>query len=393
MQIINDFSFAITPRLQFGAGKISLLPAAIRGFGTRALLVTGARSFLASSAGDGLQEALTAKGITFQMYKVGKEPTPGTVDAAVETFSSWAPDCIVAIGGGSVLDAGKAISAMLPLQSGVKNYLEGVGDKKHPGMKIPFIAVPTTSGTGSEATKNAVISEIGTQGYKRSLRHDKFVPDLAVVDPALTMGCPPDVTATSGMDAFTQLLESYLSTSANPLTDALAVEGLRRVSRSLKIAYKDGGNPDARAGMALAAYISGITLANAGLGLVHGFASSIGGFFGISHGIICSALMGPANKVTVRKLRAAHASSEALKKYAAAGMLFSPEKGKSDDYYVDALLSRIESLTGEMKVPRLSTYGIGRNDLQRIVAATDNKNNPVKLDTDEMTEVLEMVLT
>lgn len=391
--MIRDFSCAITPQLHFGAGKISMLPAVIKGFGTRAILVTGARSFLTSSQGNALQEQLRAKAITFQLYKVGGEPTPQVIDKAVETFSSFAPDCVVAVGGGSALDAGKAISAMLPIKSGAKDYLEGVGSQKHPGTKIPFIAVPTTAGTGSEATKNAVISETGAHGYKRSLRHNNFVPDVAVVDPALAIGCPAITTASSGMDAFTQLLESCLSTAANPITDSLAAHGLTRIAKSLKRAYADAENLDARTDMALAAYLSGITLTNAGLGLVHGMASPIGGFFEIPHGIICSALMGPANKITVRKLRAADRLPEALKKYATIGKIFAGEEGKSDRYYVDALLARIESLTVDMNIPGLLEYGVARDDFRKIVDATDNKNNPVKLDAEEITEVLEMALS
>ena len=166
------------------------------------------------------------------------EPTPGIVDEAVKKTVSFDPDVVVAIGGGSVMDAGKAISAMLPLVEPVKNYLEGVGTKPaHPGVKVPFIAIPTTAGTGSEAAKNAVLSETGENGYKRSLRHNNFVPNVAIIDPALSITCPPATTAASGMDAFTQLLESYLSTAGNAVTDALAYEGLQQVSRSLRQAY------------------------------------------------------------------------------------------------------------------------------------------------------------
>src|SRR5690606_22395692 len=223
-----------------------------------------------SDHGQKLWQRLHDETIEFRQYSVATEPTPSIVDAAVNEFGDFSPEVVVAIGGGSVLDAGKAISAMLPLKAGVREYLEGVGSRTHPGDKVPFIAVPTTSGTGSEATKNAVLSEVGERGFKRSLRHDRFVSDVAIVDPVLAVTCPKTVTATSGMDAFTQLLESYLSTAANPITDALALEGLRHVSRSLPLAVHDPGNLSARCGMALASYLSGITLANAGLGLVHG---------------------------------------------------------------------------------------------------------------------------
>jgi alcohol dehydrogenase class IV len=191
------------------------------------------------------------------------------------------------------------------------------------------------------------------------------------------------------MDAFTQLAESYLSTEANPLTDALAYEGLRHLASSLKKSFEDGNNLEARTGMALASYLSGVALANAGLGLVHGFASPIGGYFNVPHGVICSALMSPANKVTVRKLRLKRTNPVALKKYSNMGRLFSNEEDNSDAYYTDFLLSIIERWTIEMNIPRLSSFGIQRTDLDRIVRSTDNNNNPVRLDADEMMEVLQ----
>jgi alcohol dehydrogenase class IV len=387
--MIKSFSFAAIPPLHVGGDKISALSSCIRKYGTTIVLVTGARSFTASKCGQEVLQRLRDDGIRWQHFAVHGEPTPSMIDEASKRFASTVPACVVAIGGGSALDAGKAISAMLPLNAPVKDYLEGVGNKLHPGVKVPFIAVPTTSGTGSEATKNAVISEIGEHGYKRSLRHDNFVPDMAIVDPLLTVDCPPAITASSGMDAFTQLLESYVSTSANPLSDALALEGLKRIARSLLTAYVDGHNPDARADMSLASYLSGITLANAGLGLVHGFASPVGGYFDIPHGVICSALMASCNHATVRKLRATNTNPQALKKYATAGRLFSTDATRSDEYYTDLLLERIEFLTKEMKIPPLSNFRVKPEHFRKIVASTDNKNNPVKLDESEMLEVLE----
>lgn len=387
MSMIRDFSFATTPRLHFGAGSIALLGSSVKSFGTRVLLVRGARSLLSSPHAQEILHQLA--GTITEQYSIDKEPTPAMIDAAVRQFSEFAPHCVVAIGGGSVLDAGKAISAMLPLKEPVKDYLEGVGTKPlHPGVKTPFVAIPTTSGTGSEATKNAVISEMGPNGYKRSLRHNNFVPDLAIIDPALTLGCPASVTAASGMDAFTQLLESYLSTAANPVTDALAYAGLKLVARSLKRAYDDGSNMEARTDMALASYLSGITLANAGLGLVHGFASPIGGYFNVPHGVICATLMGPANKLTVRKLRRDKILSAALSKYAAIGKIFSQERDKSAEYYTDHLLSVVETLTKELQIPTLSQFGITPDHWQKIVKETGNKNNPVDLEPEEMMEVL-----
>jgi alcohol dehydrogenase class IV len=387
--MIQAFNFASTPQLYFGAGKITVLPSVIKPIGSRILLVHGARSFISSAAGETLIHQLTSQGFSVEQYTIGKEPTPVLIDTAVRTHASNAPDVVVAIGGGSVLDAGKAISAMILLNEPVKDYLEGVGTKPaHPGIKIPFIAVPTTSGTGSEATKNAVLSETGPGGYKRSLRHDNFVPDVTLIDPMLTISCSPSTTAASGMDAFTQLLESYLSTAANPLTDACALEGLKLVSQSLLKAYHQGSEVDARSGMALAAYLSGISLANAGLGLVHGFASSIGGYFDIPHGVICSSLMAPANKITVSKLRTEKSNEGALEKYAAVGKIFSGHENKSSEYYIDFLLALLESWTKEMKIPKLGQFGISTADYEKILSATDNKNNPAKLNHDEISDVL-----
>lgn len=386
--MVTAFNFASTPRLIYGNGKISALPTLIKGYGAKVLLITGAGSFTKSLAGVSLLDQLTAQGLLVSHYIVDKEPTPQLVDRAVQENISHSHNVVVAVGGGSALDAGKAISAMLPLAEPVKDYLEGVGKKSHPGIKIPFIAVPTTAGTGSEATKNAVLSETGVNGYKRSLRHDNFVPEIALIDPELSVSCSPTTSAASGMDSFTQLLESYLSTAANPLTDAYALQGLDLVSRSLLKVYRDGTDVGARADMSLAAYLSGVTLANAGLGLVHGFASSIGGYFEIPHGVICSAMMAPANKLTVQKLRSEKNNHVALNKYATIGRIFSSVDNKKEDYYIDSLLELIESWTNELNIPKLGTFGVSLSDHDRIAKITDNKNNPVKHDMQEILQIL-----
>ena len=299
-------------------------------------------------------------------------------------------DAVVSIGGGSVIDAGKAVAAMLHEQGRVRQYLEGVGNKKPTGKKMPFVAVPTTAGTGAEATKNAVISEIGENGFKKSLRHDNYVPDIALVDPELALSCSRHVTARSGMDAFTQLLESYVSTSANPMTDALAVDALRLVREALPEAVDNGDNDlEARTGMAYASMISGITLANAGLGVVHGFASSVGGFFDVPHGLVCGTLMAPANRVTVKKLRKSRANPQALAKYATVGEIFSRQPGKSDGFYVDFLLNLMEDWSDRFDLEKLSEYGVRGTDVQKIVRATSCKYNPVLLNENELSEILD----
>lgn len=382
----SGFELARTPRLYFGAGAIGKLLPAIKSFGSNVIVVTGRSSFVNSPQWKSLQGQMLQDGISCEHIVVSGEPTPSIVDAAVTQVAGFEPKAVVAIGGGSVLDAGKAISAMIPSGSSVKYYLEGIGNKQHDGRKIPFIAIPTTAGTGSEAAKNAVLSETGPEGFKRSLRHDNFIPEVAILDPELALTCPPSVTAASGMDAFTQLLESYVSKNANPITDALAFEGLRQVSQSLIPVFHDPSNIQLRGSMAQAAYLSGVTLTNAGLGLVHGFAGTIGGYYDIAHGVVCSALMWSCNFITVRRLRKEKTNPVALEKYAKAGRLFAANEQKSDDYYIDVLLEKILSIKTEMKIPTLKECGVPENDLERIVIKSDNKNNPVALSQEEMSE-------
>lgn len=385
--MVSKFNITTTPRILFGSGKINLLPKLIEQFGNSVLLVTGKQGFLRSAHWEKLLSQLESSKIFWQHFLIDREPTPEIIDTAVDRFRVWAPDAIVAIGGGSVLDSGKAISAMLCQEGSVKEFLEGVGTKLPSGQKMPFIAIPTTSGTGSEATKNAVISEVGEDGYKKSLRHDNFVPNIALIDPELAITCPQDITAQSGMDAFTQLLESYLSTNANPFTDALAVDGIRRIRDGLPVAFEDGENIEAREKLAYAAMLSGITLANAGLGTVHGFASSLGGLFDIPHGLVCARMMGPVNQLTVKKLRKVK-NEEALYKYARIGKLFSQDKQRSDSEYISILLDLIDTWMDKFNIRRLAEFGIESADFDRILEATDNKYNPIALNRDELREAL-----
>jgi len=223
---IADFSFARMPEIHFGPGRRSLLPRLIARYGRNVLLVTGSASFARSPRYQALTDELAKAGIRIVHCSVSGEPSPDFVDATVASVRGEEFACVVGIGGGSALDAGKAISAMLPLGDSVVPYLECVDSRKHDGRKVPYIAVPTSSGTGAEATKNAVLSNIGADGYKSSLRHDNFVPDVALLDPEFTLTCPADVTAACGLDALTQLLEAYVSSKASPMTDALALSGL-----------------------------------------------------------------------------------------------------------------------------------------------------------------------
>jgi alcohol dehydrogenase class IV len=279
----------------------------------------------------------------------------------------------------------------------VTEFLEGIGDRTHGGEKVPFIAVPTTSGTGSEATKNAVLSQIGEEGFKKSIRHDNFVPDAAVIDPELTVSCPPDVTAACGMDALTQLLESYFSTKASPMTDALALSGIEAVAKGLITAsLKSPGDIDARGNMSYGAFISGVTLANAGLGLVHGVASFVGGFFDIPHGVVCANLMGPAMRETLDALKNDPTLDEekrlkAIEKFALAGALLDGvdiRKVDETDRFSELLVERIHEWVEELKIAPFGEYGMTESDVEKIAGLADNKNNPVSIPKDVVAKII-----
>jgi alcohol dehydrogenase class IV len=386
--MVKPFQFARMPKILFKKGSLALLPDYIALYGSTIALVTGKISFMLSIQADKLLTELSNKKIKYQKVSVPGEPSPDDIDSAVKFLNNKNIDLVVGIGGGSVLDAGKAISAMIHRSESVVRFLEGVGDLEHPGTKLPFIAVPTTSGTGSEATTNAVISKIGVNGFKKSLRHDNFVPDLAFVDPELTIHCPSDITAASAMDCFTQLTEAYLSDKSAEYTDALALEGLKAIKLSLERCCSDGNDIEARTGMSFAALTSGICLANAGLGVVHGFASSVGGLYNIPHGLVCGTLMAKSNEVNVRALRSVPGNLTALNKYSLLGRLFLNEIGRSDDYYIDGFIGYLHKLTSELGLPGLKKYGVEEKDISAICSITENKNNPVKLRIEDLHEIL-----
>ena len=277
--MLPSFAYIAPPQILFGAGTFSQLGEVLARFGRRPLLVIGSKSFRNTAPYQELQSILTNLNFDIEIVHISAEPSPEMIDNIVKAHSQSARDMVIAIGGGSVLDAGKALSAMLVETGTITRFLEGVGTEKPSGRKIPFIAIPTTAGTGSEATCNAVISSVGENGFKKSLRHDNFVPNLALIDPNLTLSCPKELTVACSMDCFTQLVEGYLSTNGSSLTDALALDGIKAVNRSLRKVCTDGSDIAARTDIAYGTLLSGIVLANAGLGTIHGFASAIGGFF------------------------------------------------------------------------------------------------------------------
>lgn len=383
------FRFGRIPLILYKSGQVSDLPSIISRFGENIVLVTGKSSFIKSIQGELFLNDLKTGEYRYKHFIVESEPSPRMIDNAVsEARRYFEPDVVVAVGGGSVIDAGKAISAMLTVSLPVKAFLEGVGNLEHTGEKIKFIAVPTTAGTGSEATKNAVISEPGPDGFKRSLRHDNFVPDIALVDPELTLSCPPALTASSGMDCFSQLTEAYLSDKSTKYTDVLALEAMVHVKSSLVKCFSNGLDIEARESMSFAALTSGICLSNAGLGVVHGFASSIGGRYDIPHGLICGTLMAAANEVTVRALRRNYANFSYLRKYARLGKIFTGKGRRSDAYYIDGFIDYLYKLTADLKLKGLKEAGVNEKELRDICAATECKNNPVKLNTDDLLEIV-----
>ncbi len=388
--MVNNFNFAKTPQIVFGAGKISLLPDKISGIGKRIILLTGEQSFKNTQYFTDLIFFFKKESFQYTLFEIAGEPSPDQVDQIVADCANSEVDVVIAIGGGSVLDAGKAVSAMLGKTQSVVNYLEGVGNEAHDGSKIPFIALPTTAGTGSEATKNAVLSKPGRDGYKKSLRHNNFVPDIALIDPALSIACPAPVTAACGMDAFTQLLESYVSTNSSPMTDALALSGLRMIKDNLIPAVSSGAdNLKIRSAMSYAALLSGITLANAGLGIVHGLASPLGSYSDIPHGVACGTLVGAATKINIEKLwQSGQSGLYALGKHAEIGKLLSADKCQGSEACCDFLVNKIEEWIDVLVVPKLSAFGFKADDVDRIVAETGIKNNPVQLETEDVKKIL-----
>jgi alcohol dehydrogenase class IV len=386
---MRNFDFASTPRIIFGSGRFNLLPQILESFGDSILLVTGESSFQSSGRLEAFANTFEKRSIRYFHISVRGEPSPDFIDRACAEFGKENICAVVAVGGGSVIDAGKAISAMLPQTGTVRDYLEGVGKEKiHNGVKVPFVAVPTTAGTGSEATKNAVLSSVGPNGFKKSIRHDNFIPDVAVVDPELSLTCPPAVTAACGMDALTQLLESYVSTEADPVTDALALSGLGHIKDSLVAVRTIGARDiDARAKMAYAALISGITLTNAGLGVVHGLASPIGGCFGIPHGVICGTLLASATEVSIEHLKR-QGAKEGLVKYARVGALVTNGNAEDIDRSCDQLIKKIHEWTCDLKLPLLGELGIKKSDLDKLAEKAGNKNSPAKLRRDEIKQIL-----
>jgi alcohol dehydrogenase class IV len=389
------FEFATAGRIVAGAGRAAELPDMLAGLGSRVLVCTGANP--ARHAG-----MLASLGMPAAVFPVPAEPTVELARAGVAAGREHGADVVAAIGGGSVIDAGKAVAMLLANGGDPLDYLEVVGaGRPVTRAAVPCVAVPTTAGTGAEVTANAVLA-VPAHGLKASLRSPLMIPQVALIDPRLTVSCPPPVTAASGLDALTQCLEPFVSVRATPLTDALAREGLLRGAAGLRAAYADGGDLAAREDMAVCALLGGMALANAKLGAVHGLAGVIGGTADVPHGIACAALLAPVIEANVRALRSRPPGSTpgdrpavdrpALDRYAEIARLLTGRPGAS----IDDGLAWIRETLGLLGVPGLAAFGLGpgqAGDIAAKAAASSSmQGNPVPLSHDELAAVVRRAL-
>ncbi len=382
-----NFEFAAPGRILFGEGRVGEVPALVAGMGTRALVVEGR-----SGRAESLVRRLREQGTYAATFRVASEPTVSLVEQGTAHGRAERCDVVVALGGGSVIDAGKAIAALLTNDAPIREYLEVIGNARPLANRpAPFIAIPTTAGTGAEVTRNAVLMAEEEQ-VKVSLRSALMLPAVAVIDPELTYSLPPAVTASTGLDALTQCIEPFVSPNANPLSDAVAREGMRRAAGALGRVYRNRGDEAARRDMAVASVCGGLALANAKLGAVHGFAAPLGGMFPIPHGTACATLLPTVTEINVRALRLREPSSPALVRYdEVARIVTGNHAARAED-----AAAWLEALVEELDVPRLSAYGVCDQDIPRVVAAARNassmKGNPIVLTDNELAEALRVAI-
>jgi len=378
-----SFEFATATRILFGSGRLKELGAISIGFGQRCILVRGSRS----EPSAGLVDLLESAGVDVKSFSISGEPNVHTIEDGLQLArDNWA-DFVIGFGGGSVLDAGKAISILLTNGGSIYDYLEVIGQgKPFTRPAVPYVAIPTTAGTGTEVTRNAVIGS-PEHGVKVSLRSPYMLPRLALVDPDLTSELPPAIIASSGLDALTQLIEPYTSNAPNPLTDAICREGIRRVAKSLAISYETG-DPDARADMSLAALFSGMALANARLGAVHGFAGVLGGLLQAPHGAICARLLPVVMRKNIQKLKDENYQSDALHRYdEVAQFLLCDQEARALDG-----VGWVDHICSAMKVQGLGYYGLEDrlfpDVIEKSAKASSMRGNIVTLTSPEMWNML-----
>ncbi len=379
-----QFEFSTAGKIVFGQGSINFAISLIKETSKNIFLIIGKNK----SRINCLIDELNRSGINTTIFQISSEPTIEQIESAVALVKESGADLIVGIGGGSVIDAGKSISAMATNPGKIIDYLEVIGGAKPLQFQpLFYIAIPTTAGTGAEVTRNAVITS-KNDGVKASLRHQFLLPRVAIVDPNLTLTLPPQVTAETGLDALTQLIEAFISVRANPITDAFCLEGLKRAGRSLIMAYE--GDVSAREDMAMASLLSGLALANSGLGAVHGFAAPIGGLFNVSHGAVCAALISASLIVNISALNLKEKEHPALNKLKVVAQLLT----RKDDAEPEDAIEWLWKACALMKIRSLKDLGIGKEDFPTLVEKAQNsssmKGNPIKLTVDELYELLEL---
>jgi alcohol dehydrogenase class IV len=383
-----QFEFATATRIMFGPGTLGQAAPLAAQMGRRAFFVTGH----SLERAEPLLEALDHESVGSVIFHVSGEPTTDMALDGVQRARQTGCDLVIGMGGGSVIDTGKAIAALMTNPGELFDYLEVIGRGQpltHPAA--PYVAIPTTAGTGAEVTRNAVLASPQHQ-VKVSLRSPLMLPRLAIVDPNLTHSMPPHVTASTGLDAFTQVLEPYVSHRANPITDAICREGLQHAARSLRQAYHHGAHAAAREDMALVSLFGGLALANAKLGAVHGFAGPLGGMFHAPHGVICARLLPYVMDANVRALRSRMPDSPALARYTEVARILT---GESSAQAGDGV-AWVQDLCQALEVPALSDFGVTPADLPTIVDKARNassmQGNPIPLTEAELTEILNQAL-
>jgi len=395
---IPAFAIGRLPRITFGAGVFAEVPTIVARHGSRVLLVTGGHSFNQSPRRALLERGLADAGVTL-VGSTAVSGEPGVADVAdpIDRFSDAQIDVVLGVGGGAVMDTAKAIAGLLKTGTTLMDHLEGVGlGVPYPGPAVPVVVVPTTAGTGSEATRNAVITERGPHGFKRSFRDETMVPADAVVDPDLLATAPRSLIAANGLDALTQLLEAYTSQRATAFTDALARGGMEAARDGLVPWYSDpdgAGAAAARSRMAYAALLSGVCLANAGLGAVHGLASPLGAQLPIPHGMACGAVLWQVISTNVAALTERDPQSPALGKYADAGRILAGlSSDVADETARAALIETLRAWVEQLQVPGLSAFEMRPDHIPVVVAdspGSSMRTNPIALTDAELTSILE----
>jgi alcohol dehydrogenase class IV len=383
-----EFSFATAGRIFFGAGVAGRAAEQVRPWGRRALLVTGRDPARTAWLAQDLEKA----GVAVHLFQASGEPDTTLVENAVRQARDHACDVVIGCGGGSVMDTAKAVAALSTNPGPILDYLEVVGRAQPLERRpLPCIAVPTTAGTGSEVTRNAVI-RCPVHRVKVSLRNDRMLPKVALVDPELTLNLPPALTAATGFDALSQLLEAFVSIKANPLTDSLCREGLSRCAQALRTAYFQGRNLQARTDMALASLFSGLALANAGLGAVHGIAGPLGGMAAAPHGALCARLLPLVTAANIEALESGPEATPYLQRFQQAAVLLTGQAGAE----TRDLVRWLDRLCAELKIPPLDHWGLQADQVPALAVqalkSSSMRGNPVSLDIETLEGIIVQAL-